>query len=231
MLKRIITRAALLLLAALIVAGSVALGMFLGTAFADGEVQELPEISEEPKSLTIIYQYKGNGIEGVRIAIYRVADVTVTRGRVDYHLTEAFEDYPADWQEMSAEDSIIYAKSINVTNKTAEQKGTTDADGKVVFEDLTPGMYLIVQTEAAGEAAAYEKTDPYLLAVPMAEDGAWVDQVAAYPKTELKPEPETPTPVTGEDNMIYWLIGFCVADLLFFLIVGLVVTWKRMRKE
>lgn len=226
MLKRIITRAALLLLAALIFAGSVA----LGTAFADGEVQELPEISEEPKSLTIIYQYKGNGIEGVRIAIYRVADVTVTRGRVDYYLTEAFADYPADWPEMSVEDSIVYAKSIDVANKAADQKGTTDAEGKIVFEDLTPGMYLIVQTEAAGEAAAYEKTDPYLLAVPMAEDGVWVDQVAAYPKTELKPAPETPTPVTGDRSPIFWLLVIGAADVVFFIVAGLVIARKRMQE-
>ncbi len=195
-----------------------------GTAFADGDVQEMPPLSEAEKTLTVIYRYQGDGIEGVGLKLYQLADVTVTRGRVDYVMTDAFAGYPADWEEMTVRDSIVYAKTINVNHKPVAASGVTDADGRAVFGNLAPGMYLVVQTDAAGEAGRYEKTAPYLLAVPQAVDGAWVDAVTAYPKTELLKKPETPVPVTGDSAPLIGL--FAVAGAAAIVIVAV-----RRKKE
>lgn len=214
----------------------------LGTAFAEDEmtaveeaasgVVEMPGLSESPKSLTITYTYAGHGVAGVRLAIYRIANVTVTRGRVDYTLTEEFKAYPVDFEAMTTASSIAYAASVSTAGKTAEQTGMTDEEGRVVFADLEPGMYLIVQTEATGAAAAYEKTEPYLLAVPQAdtEDGVWIDAVTAYPKTEMHAAPDTPTPVTGDHSPIFWLVVIGAADVVFFIGAGLWIAWRRRRE-
>ena len=71
-----------------------------------------------------------------------------------------------------------------------------DNDGNAVFEDLELGLYLVAQTKAsAGDKAV----NPFLVSLPLAEDGQWLYDVDASPKVgAYTPEtPETPdTPST-----------------------------------
>lgn len=71
-----------------------------------------------------------------------------------------------------------------------------DNDGNAVFEDLELGLYLVAQTKAS---AGYKAVNPFLVSLPLAEDGQWLYDVDASPKVgAYTPEtPETPdTPST-----------------------------------
>ena len=64
----------------------------------------------------------------------------------------------------------------------------------MTFCGLELGLYLIVQTEAS---KGYEPINPFLVSLPMAEDGKWNYAVDASPKvgayTPTKPDtPPTP---------------------------------------
>ena len=73
-----------------------------------------------------------------------------------------------------------------------------DADGNAAFEDLELGLYLIVQSKASN---GYAPIKPFLVSLPMAENGKWNYEVDASPKvggyTPVNPDtpPVPPTPV------------------------------------
>ena len=85
-------------------------------------------------------------------------------------------------------------------------KGTTktvDVDGNAAFEDLELGLYLIVQSKASN---GYAPIKPFLVSLPMAENGKWNYEVDASPKvggyTPVNPDtpPVPPTPVPAPRN-------------------------------
>lgn len=53
----------------------------------------------------------------------------------------------------------------------------------MTFPELPHGLYLVVQVEAA---PGYEAVQPFLVTVPMLEDGHYVYDVNAYGKTALQ---------------------------------------------
>ena len=60
----------------------------------------------------------------------------------------------------------------------------------MTFRGLELGLYLIVQTEAS---KGYEPINPFLVSLPMAEDGKWNYAVDASPSGCLHPtKPDTP---------------------------------------
>ena len=80
-----------------------------------------------------------------------------------------------------------------------------DADGKAVFEGLSHGLYLLVQTQRMDGFYPFR---PFLVTVPM--DGDY--DIFIEPMTQ--PIVLTPTPSTGQDPLIYgaalvlWVSGF-----------------------
>lgn len=78
---------------------------------------------------------------------------------------------------------------------------TVDADGNAAFEDLELGLYLIVQSKASN---GYAPIKPFLVSLPMAENGKWNYEVDASPKvggyTPVNPDtpPVPPTPGAGQ---------------------------------
>ena len=81
-----------------------------------------------------------------------------------------------------------YAKN----NSIANQGSTKATDATVTFTGLELGLYLLVQHKAA---KGYETAAPFLVSVPMEEDGVLRYDVDASPKVELEKEPE-PTSTT-----------------------------------
>ena len=72
----------------------------------------------------------------------------------------------------------------------------TDGDGRAVFRDVAPGLYVAVRTDVASANEALT-CDAVLVSVPLLEDGAWVYDVTVAPKFETSggasgEEPQTP---------------------------------------
>ena len=83
-------------------------------------------------------------------------------------------------------------------------------DGRAVFPDLSPGVYLVLQTETAG---GYEKIRPFFVTVPMAQDDGWAYDISAYPKAGKIPEDDT-NPDTGKAVPPVRLLCLSVLGLL-----------------
>lgn len=67
-------------------------------------------------------------------------------------------------------------------------------DGRAVFPDLSPGVYLVLQTETAG---GYEKIRPFFVTIPMAQGDGWSYEITACPKAEKTPGDDG-NPDTGQ---------------------------------
>lgn len=161
------------------------------SAFATEPVQ-MPDLREEEGTLTIETKYTDEdnvtNISGTELAIFKVADLTVTNGNAQYTLTEDFKDVDVDFNGMTAEDSIMAANLFyaEVIEKNMEGTKTVSEDGYAPFGKVSHGMYLVIQTGAKGQAEDYEGLDPYLVMAPqpMVEMGTndWEYDVVSIPK-------------------------------------------------
>ncbi len=142
--------------------------------------------TDKVSSLTLVYKYNTTFYDGLDIKIYRIADV---QSDYSFDLATPFNTYSVNIYGINSQNewrtvtttlaSYITADSIS---PTATLK--TDANGKVVFEDLRPGIYLTtgLQTRVGNTMTKFED---FLTIIPRQnEDYSITYDVTAYPKCE-----------------------------------------------
>lgn len=130
-----------------------------------------------------------NPVSGGKMVLYRVADVqTEKNAELQYALTADFSDSK---ENLSVLDAALAKRLAAYADqrKTAGKEQTADAAGRITFQDLSPGLFLLVQNEAVN---GYYKINPFLVSVPFKEDGRYIYEVDASPKMELLKESVTP---------------------------------------
>ncbi|MBP3673362.1 MAG: LPXTG cell wall anchor domain-containing protein [Oscillospiraceae bacterium] len=174
MQRRILT-----LLLALALLGTVGI-----TAFA----HDVPDL-ERKGSIEVTVRYDGGPVPGGTLTCIKAGEVFEDDG--NYSFVRAIDGKPLDdLQDVSlagelaefAEDNSLAGVTLTVGN-----------DGKARFEDLEPGLYVIVQSQAAD---GYSTLNPFLVSLPYMEDGAYQYDVSAVLKGELERVPETTVPPT-----------------------------------
>lgn len=153
---------------------------------------EVPD-AQQRGSVTVTMAYLGEPLPGGSLTLYRVADVATEDG--DY-----FFEYTADFAACEiAVEELLSAQLPGALAAIAAEKGltgttgTADETGRVRFDGLEIGLYLIVQEEAA---AGFRKINPFLVSVPQNDDGHYVYDVETAPKNVPGPEPEPTEPPT-----------------------------------
>ena len=127
---------------------------------------------------------QGRPAGAVTIDLYRVAGT-------DGALTEDFSgaDIPAD-SLLSEQDKSANARTLADWASAHSLTGTeavTDSRGKASFSSLDLGIYLAVCR--SGQSVAFA---PFLISIPMRENGWPLYDVAAYPKVERPSSPDGP---------------------------------------
>ena len=150
--------------------------------------QNAPDMSKKG-SIKVTIQQGTEVISGGTLTLYRVGAIQESDGNYSFVLTGDFKDCGESLDDIQ---SAQLAKNLAQYAADHSLSGTVKEigrNGTVVFSDLEPGLYLLVQ-ETAPEG--YEKIDPFLVTVPMEEDGSYVYDVDASPKVEPN-KPEEPT--------------------------------------
>lgn len=132
-------------------------------------------------SICIAMRYNGTAVSGGTLTLYRVGEVKESGGDYSFVPTGDFADCG---YSLAKPDSAALARALASLAKN--YSGTTKtiaSDGTVKFDNLELGLYLLVQETAADGYAAVE---PFLVTVPMFENGAYKYEVDAGPKVELK---------------------------------------------
>lgn len=155
--------------------------------------------------LTLTLAYGDRTVQGAEFTIYRVGEMRVSGGAASFVPLAEYADVCGTFDGMTTRQNQAYAAKLAARVKTPAAKATTDANGSATFSGLDAGMYLAVQTGAAGQAANYERCLPFLVSLPTAdpETGEWSDALSIRAKAEPTPTPTptatpTPTPALTE---------------------------------
>lgn len=163
-------------------------------------------------------------VGGGTLTLYRVAKVQKDNANLSFVYTNGFEDCGVELGDLS--EGELAGRLAEKIAATAESTTVEISDlGVAEFGDLEVGLYLVVQTTAAEN---YNVINPFLVSVPIQENGSYVYDVDALPKvgTAAKKTPEPPdtpdTPDTpdkpdeenpntpaapGPDNPDSWVLG------------------------
>lgn len=151
---------------------------------------DVPDL-DRTGSITVSVQYDGDAVPGGTLSLYRAGDVAEDNGNYSFALNAEFEGSQVPLKDPgsdeAAEELASYAEAHSLSARTEQISG----EGTAVFRGLEPGLYLLVQYEAA---EGYCEMDPFLVSVPILEDGAYVYEIDASPKTETEKAEEPPVP-------------------------------------
>lgn len=161
--------------------------------------EPVPDLTQKG-SLTVTLRdaQSGAAMSGGELTLYRVAEAVVQDGGMTYQFVNGFENCGLSLKNL--EDSALAAQlAEHRTSSAAGQAKTPDANGQLTYTELSPGLYLLVQTQAAD---GFETIQPFVAALPMQTESGWVYDVDASPKvgvkkTDTPQNPQTPaTPQT-----------------------------------
>ena len=209
----------------------------LGSVCAAVSADQMPDHSRTG-SISVSMAYLGEPVPGGNLMLYKVADVSHEDAVFVY--TEAFSGC-----EMSLEDiqDPMLALELEAIAREQELVGTTknmDENGRAKFENLTIGLYLLVQTEPA---PGYNKVNPFLVSLPGQREGAYIYDVDASPKVALEPEETEPTETTEptvpttkppslpQTGQLSWPVPVLAIGGLILLCVGWLLRESERRKK
>ena len=208
----------------------VCLIVFLASFNAFAQSTNLP--SNEKGTLVLNLSYKGNAIADGEFTIYCVA--LLNEDEESYSLTKDFEECSIDFNNLNDNDLPNYIYEYIMLNNIKGTAKQVNYKGKVIFEGLEDGLYLIAQTKGS---LGYKAALPFLAEIPNynSQENKWEYDIEANPKvlpddmtvptepTEPTVKPETPVtkpsdalPHTGQLNWPIPVMAF--AGIVLFAI-------------
>lgn len=194
---------------------------------------DVPDMSRQG-ALNITMRFDGAQVGGGTLTVHRVGEVHEDNGSYSYVTTGRFAESGEELWEIDsarlAEDLAKFAKDKKLSGVTKN----IGSDGKAKFEGLEPGLYLMVQETAAD---GYSKAAPFLVGVPMLEDGVYVYEVDASPKVELEKVPATKKPSSSTDSklpqtgQLNWPVPVMATAGVGLFTCGWVIRFRRGKDE
>lgn len=162
------------------------------TAYA----HEVPDTSKTG-SISVSMTYEGKAVPGGTLTLYWVGKINENDGNYRFTLMTDFAKSGVSLDNISSSELAANLAEYAADNGLSGTTAKIGADGTMTVDGLTLGLYLVVQTKAAN---GYEAVKPFLVSVPMNENGTYAYDVDAAPKmstlTETEPTPSTPTTPT-----------------------------------
>lgn len=200
------------------------------TAYA----HEVPDENQKG-TVTVEMEYDGKAVAGGALTAYQVGQIQESDGNYSFAKTKAMASFSGSYENIASADLAESIATFVKENQIAAYSTAKNQNGKAVFSDLELGLYLIVQTEAS---EGYEPLKPFLISVPMNEDGHYVYEVSAEGKFQLaqKPQPTTPTtppkpsePTLPQTGQLNWPIPVLVVLGLGLFSFGWVLRFGRKK--
>ncbi|MDO5785627.1 MAG: pilin N-terminal domain-containing protein [Eubacteriales bacterium] len=173
-----------------LLAAAVLLCTIGATAFA----YDVPDMSKKG-CIQITMKQGKTVVPGGNLTLYRVGSVYADNGNYSFQLTGNFKDCGESLKDVQSAALAKKLAQYAAKNKIAGTTKDIGKDGKITFDNLELGLYLMVQDKAAN---GYNKAEPFLVTVPMLENGKYVYDVNASPKVEVEKEPTKPTTQTNK---------------------------------
>lgn len=211
------------------------------TAYA----HDVPEMNRRG-TITVKMESDGKAVTGGILTAYRVGEIREDDGNYGFEAVSGMESFISNndvrFTGVFSEETLSSPELMSALAKfvTEESFPAYDVEknenGRVVFDNVTLGLYLIVQTEASD---GYKPISAFLISVPMNEDGTYEYNVNAEGKFEMESAPMVPDqpdapapgastlPQTGQLN---WPIPFMAGIGMCLLTAGCVLC-RRQKGE
>lgn len=190
---------------------------------------EVPDITRKG-SICITMQLEGKAVPGGTLTLYKAGVIDENDGNYSFVPSEPFRDYGASFGDEYSDRLAVSLTEYVREHRLSGTERNIGSDGIVLFTALDPGLYLLIQDVAA---EGFQTAAPFLVSVPMTENGSYIYDVEADPKVELTKapaEPEEPvTPVgpklpqTGQLNWpipLLVVLGLCLLSVGWLLCFG-----------
>ena len=223
MKKRILS-----MLAVLLLLGSVAL-----TAFAS----EIPDLTKNG-SITFTMDWENKPLNSGSLSIYRVGIIAADKSLYHFELIDALKDSKLSLEKVDdpnlAKDLAILALKKNLTEIKTHIK-----NGKAVFPDVAPGLYVVMQN-AEDASNGFAPINPFLISVPQYENGVYELDVTADPKVPFesiptdptKPKPTKPTgPTLPQTGQLNWPVPLLAVSGVALFAVGWILFSGRKKDD
>jgi hypothetical protein len=131
-------------------------------------------------SVTLTEKTQNESIVGAELSVYYVATVILdANGKLIYNYTEDFKQF-----DTALDDTALATKldAFVSEHSLPSIKITTNAEGTALCDGLPLGLYFIKQT---GAVEGFAPCTPFIVTVPDKNDGEYVYDVNASPKTEV----------------------------------------------
>lgn len=158
-----------------------------GSVFAEGTIPS-------KGSITVQLPELGTDKNEVTLKAYKVGEWK--KETENWKLDSSLETSGIDFSTLegnSAWDSAAVTLSQLNLESFDSKEGTTDAEGKVTFQDLELGMYLIVQQN---KTDTYGIISPFLAAIPCKENDKYIGEL----RVETKAKKNEPSGGEGSSN-------------------------------
>lgn len=202
------------------------------TAYA----HEVPDLTKNG-TITLEVRWQDTPLDGGVLALYRVGDIVENNGNYDFALVPELADSGVSLEH--TDDPALAQQLADLAGNAGLEPLTASVeDGLATFENVAPGLYALVQTEACN---GFAKMSPFLISMPRYEDGVYVTEVVAKPKVPVETEPSEPSeptqpttppppslPQTGQLN---WPVPLLAALGLAFFALGWVLCFRKKRES
>lgn len=214
--------------------------LLLSPVKADDEPYIYEPLEDKPCSLTL-YLYADDEescIEGAELSLIKMAEIKEENGQYYYSFIEKFKEYEEKFDLGSSDvfKDPEFAAAVAEDSPEILCRSTSNNLGKISFDNLSAGLYVVIQTGKNGKALDYESYSPFIVNLPELIENdesnllCWNYDAEAYPKTEVKKEeqPEAPpTHPTGDDADI----PLCIIMMLSALVLFIGITGSRRKTD
>lgn len=130
--------------------------------------------------ITLIEKEEQTKINGAELTIYKIADAKEENHNLVFEYVSELSDCKVSLDNL---DNDNISEEINkCLNDSVKGISLVTEDGKVNFEDLDLGLYLVKQTN---KVEGYSVITPYLVMIPRVINDEWTYNVTSKPKTDI----------------------------------------------
>ena len=199
---------------------------------------EIPD-PQRPGSLTLAMNWNGQPLNAGAITAYQVGQIAVLEGGYDFALIPQLADGGVAL-ELDDPDTAG-ALALLVGEREVPAITAPIQKGKAMFENLTPGLYLILQTDTQS-GTGFAPIRPFLISLPRWAEDRYLYDITADPKvplettptepteppvTEPVTEPKPPEPELPQTGQLNWPVPILAVLGLIFLVGGWMLTTQR----
>lgn len=118
-------------------------------------------------------------VSGAEITIYKVADAGVNNSNLEFVYDDDLSTCEKDLDAGNITSEVV---TCVTSSGVVSYNGVTDTEGRVYFENLDLGLYLVTQTN---QVEGYSKVSPFTVMIPQVQDNSWIYDIKATPKVDI----------------------------------------------